>query len=141
MDNNFKNAKNEFAKIFAKNQKKETMPNKINELVINDIKVNLDSIHAVKGETHKATLLLESNRQIGEHSKTKDISNIFDFLVGRFNRELTSNKEVNNALKLSYVGISRATHLVAVAVNKENLNDYENQMQLAISQGWEIVEV
>ena len=140
MENNFNKAKKEFAKIFAKNQTEEIMTNKINELVFNDIKVNLDSIHAVKGETHKATLILESNKK-GEHSKTKDISNIFDFLVGRFNRELTSNKEVNNALKLIYVGISRATHLVAVAVNKENLSDYENQKQLAISKGWKVVEV
>ena len=136
---NIKFAERAFKKVFNREKKYET--SKLNEVVSNGIKVNLDSVHAVKGETHKATLMLESNRQINENPPTKDITRVFEFLTGNFNQHISSSREVKNALKLSYVAISRATHLAAVAVKKENLENYERQKQVAIDSGWRVIDV
>jgi DNA helicase II / ATP-dependent DNA helicase PcrA len=107
---------------------------------IHGININLGSIHGVKGETHKATLILESNRMFNEEP-AKDLSKIISFLVGEYDENLASSQEIQSILKLAYVGISRPTHLVAVALDKSNIENYDENVYKAINFGWKVVSI
>ncbi|MFA9559662.1 UvrD-helicase domain-containing protein [Evansella sp. AB-rgal1] len=125
-------------KNMDRNEQKSTpITNKTN---IHGVKINLGSIHGVKGETHKATLILESNRMFREEP-AKDLTNVFSFLVGEYDDYLASFQEIQNILKLAYVGISRPTHLLAVALDKSNLENYDENINKAIHFGWEVVKI
>lgn len=112
----------------------------LNKTNIHGVNINLSSIHGVKGETHKATLVLESNRIFNEEP-TKDLSKIFSFLVGEYDQDLASSQDIQNILKLAYVGISRPTHLVAVAIDKSNLENYDENINKARNFGWEVINI
>ncbi|QCJ42590.1 ATP-dependent helicase [Bacillus sp. S3] len=127
----------EIKKMDRNEQQSTSITNKTN---IHGVNINLGSIHGVKGETHKATLILESNRMFNEEP-AKDLTKIFSFLVGEYDENLASNQEIQNILKLAYVGISRPTHLVAVALDKSNIENYDENIHKAIHFGWEVVNI
>lgn len=107
------------------------------------------TVHSVKGETHKATLLLESKVQKGPFSNREtfyDCTEIFDFLVGDY-YDYTKEKGflpevIRDALKTAYVALSRPTHLAVVAIDKNNFGDMiDEKRKIAIQAGWEVIEV
>ena len=85
----------------------------------------IGTIHSVKGETHRSTLLVLN-------SVFKDYSNDISYtIVELLQNYLTGNyippssisdlhmkKETYKALKLAYVALSRPTHLIAIAIPK-----------------------
>ncbi|SDK26880.1 UvrD-helicase domain-containing protein [Sediminibacillus albus] len=92
-----------------------------------DIEIELDTIHGVKGETHTATLYLET------FYHKYDISRILYYLKG--NHESTDKKRTLQNLKMTYVGLTRPTHLLCVAVHEETIKDHEEDLKKA---GWNI---
>ncbi|MNP51040.1 hypothetical protein D3C76_1453370 [compost metagenome] len=96
--------------------------------------LELNTIHGVKGETHFATLLLESVRD-GE----SDMYKIFNFLTGNHQSELIEESLVKDTLKLAYVALSRPRYFAGVAIHEENISDQD--IQDAIQHGWRIVKV
>lgn len=77
-----------------------------------DIKIEIGTVHSAKGQTHAATLYLET------------------FFQGKYESEYLKNMFLNNpinksgvylrqAMKMSYVGFSRPTHLLCVAIHKD----------------------
>jgi len=115
---------------------------------IDDIKFG--TVHSVKGETHKATLLLESkvvkNRFSDNPEVYYDCNMIFDFLMGDsydYSKEkYTKYSVIKDALKTGFVALSRPTHLAVVALNKSNFADqYEDNKKRALQAGWEVIEI
>ncbi|MPL68674.1 ATP-dependent DNA helicase Rep [bioreactor metagenome] len=76
--------------------------------------IDISTIHKVKGETHTATLVLET------FNRTYDLKQLLNLLKGK---TVKSSTMVDSKKKLLYVAMSRPTHLLCFAINKEHLND------------------
>ncbi len=100
--------------------------------------IEINSVHAVKGQTHCATMYVETayKQPIYETLKIKELSRnkskkkqdkkTDPFL---FEPHSCEGLEAKNALKMMYVGFSRPTHLLCFAALKDNIGDsskYEN---------------
>ncbi|MGM1044511.1 MAG: UvrD-helicase domain-containing protein [Bacillota bacterium] len=96
--------------------------------------VEINTIHGVKGETHFATLLLESVRD-----GVSDMHKIISFLTGTHQSELIKESIVKDTLKLAYVALSRPRYFAGVAMHEENLSD--KTIQDAVRHGWRIIKV
>ncbi|WP_180233583.1 UvrD-helicase domain-containing protein [Bacillus cereus] len=93
----------------------------------NEVDIEVASIHSVKGETHTATLYLET------FYFEYDIKRIIAYLKG--NHENTNRSRIVQNLKMAYVGMTRPTHLLCVAVREESINGHEVELNVA---GWDI---
>lgn len=124
------NLRKRLVKILAKDQQPEltaTVPTE-------EMNLELNTIHGVKGETHFATLLLESTR-----AGSSDMYSIFSFLTGTHQPELLEESFVKDTLKLAYVALSRPRYFAGVAMHEENISDED--IQNAIRHGWRVVKV
>lgn len=92
------------------------------------IPVHFSTIHSVKGETHCATLYLET------YNRTFDIEKIIPFILGEKKQSARNNNL--GRLKTSYVAMTRATHLLCVAVREKIIRD---RIQEFKDSGWKIV--
>jgi len=103
-----------------------------NQFIANGIELEIGSVHSVKGETHSATLYLETCYYRHETDKLKMQ------LIGNEVRH-NDNKTTKEAAKMMYVGLSRPTSLVCYATHSNRVND-EFKQQL-IDNGWRIKEI
>jgi DNA helicase II / ATP-dependent DNA helicase PcrA len=80
-----------------------------------EVVIRVGSIHSVKGETHTATLILDSF-YVGHH-----LTALKPWLVGA--RSGRGSEGVRNAsrLKLHYVAMTRPTHLLCLAMREDSL--------------------
>ncbi|MEK7571626.1 MAG: UvrD-helicase domain-containing protein [Patescibacteria group bacterium] len=106
----------------------------LNVLEFDGIKVNIGTVHSVKGRTHTATLYLESYFQLdgkGLNAKSYESQRLVEQFKGN---KIDSNlkKRGRQSTKMVYVGFSRPTHLLCFAVHKDRF-DKENFSDL-----WEI---
>lgn len=95
---------------------------------ISNIDIKVSSVHAVKGQTHCATMYIESSYYKYETKKTQIkntlIGNNHTFKIGEKNKGKNgSEKDLQGkqALKMLYVGFSRPTHLLCFVVLEENV--------------------
>ncbi len=102
--------------------------NKNNVYEEDGVKIEVTTIHAVKGQTHTATLYLETyyqkkyeSERLKEQFKGNSFSN-----TGKYDKQST---------KMTYVGLSRPKHLLcfAVHVSRFNVNDFKDK--------WDIVDI
>ncbi len=106
-------------------------------------KVELSSIHGVKGETHDATLVLETKN----HSF--DIEDMLPFLTGarpnyrqpnnmlRDKPHHTARDKANRQfMRQLYVAMSRPKHLLCLAIRSIHIND--EQKQCLEEAGWRL---
>ncbi|MBB5179988.1 superfamily I DNA/RNA helicase [Planomicrobium koreense] len=104
------------------------------------------TVHSVKGETHKATLILDTDLIENPFGEDKGVfsSNyiIFNYLMGNYTNlnelDVIKRNATLKALKLAYVALSRPTHIAAVAINKENFIDLEKEIDMAEKAGWQV---
>lgn len=90
-------------------------------------RIIFDTIHGVKGETHDATLYLETDRQ-----GASDLNRILPYFgVGRYG----SSSLYDSSRKLAYVGMSRPKKLLCVAMQAET---YEKSKGVFDSD-WEVI--
>jgi DNA helicase II / ATP-dependent DNA helicase PcrA len=94
-----------------------------------DVNIDVSTIHRVKGETHTATLYLET------FYIKYDTQRIMKYLKAEKVRPKPSDF---NAQKMAYVGMTRPTHLLCIAIHEENLNGSKEELQAA---GWEIIVI
>lgn len=94
------------------------------------INVALDTIHSVKGETHTATLYLETFKH------HYDFEKLIGYLKGNHSRPTA--KYVMENLRLAYVGMTRPTYLLCIAIRKESIKGHEDELK---NIGWRIVDV
>ncbi len=90
-----------------------------------EVQIHFDTIHGVKGETHSATLYLET------YNRVYDIGNkILQFITSSSSQraKLRFNEAFRKRLPLAYVAMTRATHFICLAVHKdrytENYKEY-----------------
>ena len=92
-------------------------------------RIEFDTIHGVKGETHDATLYLETDRQ-----GASDLNRILPYYgVGK----LGSSNLFDYSRKLAYVGMSRPKKLLCVAMQ---VKTYEKSKG-AFTDDWEIIDL
>ncbi|MGD0217459.1 MAG: UvrD-helicase domain-containing protein [Desulfobaccales bacterium] len=91
------------------------------------IKIEVCTVHAAKGETHTATLYLET------FFRKYDIVRIIEYLKG--NHTLPTQKLVRTSLRMAYVGMSRPSHLLCIAVQNGNISGHLDKLRKA---GWKI---
>lgn len=102
-----------------------------NHLIDGEFEIEITSIHSVKGQTHSATLYLESWYQ-GKHESER-LAN--QFLGTHFNDSKVHHK---SSVKMVYVGFSRPTDLLCVAIHKDRFDKYLSGIN---REEWEIKEV
>ena len=108
------------------------------------IDVQLSSIHAVKGETHFATLLLETFNY--KHA----LKSLFPWLLGerQGSRAAGGDRPVGTRdlrrLRMNYVALTRSTHVICLAVPAKSLRAVPEIASIASqleAQGWRIVKI
>jgi DNA helicase II / ATP-dependent DNA helicase PcrA len=99
----------------------------------NDIQVDVATVHSVKGETHTATLYLETSYQKGT-----DATRLLPFLKGKYPAsERKKTYHIEN-LKMAHVGFSRPTHLLVFACQSSAIMGHEKELK---GNGWVIKRV
>ena len=91
------------------------------------IEIEVATVHSVKGETHTATLYLETY-----YNKGYDVKRILNWLQ---NPSRSPNSIESTSLKMCYVGMTRPTHLLCVAAHQDSIKNKEEYLQ---RNGWEI---
>lgn len=94
-----------------------------------DIKVEVTTIHSVKGETHAATLVLENK------SHNYDAELISDYILGDNTTIPTAARKIK-FMKQFYVGFTRPKHLLCLVMDKSRLP--EEHIDKAKVAGWKI---
>lgn len=88
------------------------------------LEIEVATIHSIKGETHFATLYMETYFQGKCESRWLKES----FKLKQDNNSNSYGEYAKKALKMAYVGMSRPRYLLCVAVNNENVRDYINEI-------------
>ena len=92
-------------------------------------RIEFDTIHGVKGETHDATLYLETDRQ-----RASDLNRILPYYgVGKIGESYV----FDYSRKLAYVGMSRPKKLLCVAMQDKT---YEKSKGV-FTDDWEIIDL
>ncbi len=112
----------------------------VNEYVFDGGTIDIASVHAVKSETHTATLMLET------FYHDYDVHRILPYLKGQ---ATTGNeaKRVKESLKVALVACSRPTHLLATAIHADTLGFRDARKQVTdadlaeLTERWEIVDL
>lgn len=123
--------------------------NTIEEECKNDIHIKLGSIHSAKGQTHCATLYLETDYHTSETTKlnveivpgTKRKPAVFGnnpLFFQEQNFSHLNKARSNETLKMMYVGFSRPTHLLCFAVRRQNV---ENDLEKYKASGWVVEDI
>jgi len=103
----------------------------INIYKSDNVEIKIGTIHSAKGQTHTATLYLETFYQGKYESEyLKEL-----FLGKDINKNGVHRKEV---LKMSYVGFSRPTHLLCIAIHKDRFDRDLSEINKEI---WEVIKL
>lgn len=96
-----------------------------------EVRVHLDTIAAVKGETHLATLVLESC-----YKKQYDLQSVLKYLCGD-SHPSTADATIRKLLMNIFVAASRPKKILAFAVHVDRV-DFEVQKKLK-ARGWRVL--
>lgn len=111
-----------------------TVQNGNNKINIHGFDIDISTIHSVKGETHTATLYLETFYGNGHHNyESERLSDQFKFI--NFDKKQKNHRQSS---KMAYVGFSRPTNLLCFAVNKERFDMHLSDID---QQKWTIIEL
>jgi DNA helicase II / ATP-dependent DNA helicase PcrA len=96
------------------------------------LEIVVGTVHSVKGETHTATLLLET------FYYALDSKRLLAFFEGEYpESDRMKSRHIQN-LKIAHVALSRPTHLAAFACKKANIAGHETALE---RNGWVIKDV
>lgn len=110
--------------------------NSVNALKFGDFQVDVSTVHAVKGETHTATLYVETFYQKGgggshESERLKE-------QFGGAQIAADAHKYARQSAQMVYVGFSRPTHLLCFAVHESRFGELAG---LVDADEWDIVKL
>ncbi|MCK4403543.1 MAG: ATP-dependent helicase [candidate division Zixibacteria bacterium] len=92
-----------------------------------EIEIEVSTIHGVKGETHTATCYLET------FFYDYDIKRIMNYMKGECT--VPTQKRIIQNLKMAFVGMSRPSHLLCVAVHRDSISGQEEALRRC---GWDV---
>lgn len=95
----------------------------------NGIPITLDTIHAVKGETHDATLVLDT------HWHKQHLAQLIEYLCGARPSKAPALR-MTQKLKYAFVAMTRPRHLLCLAMDVSSVSP-ENQTRLRKA-GWSV---
>lgn len=105
----------------------------------NNLKIEITSVHSVKGQTHDVTLYLESyyyEDGKGINAKSYESQRLANQFLGTpFN---IATERAKQSTKMAYVGFSRATQLLCIAIHKDRFEQFLNTIDRNI---WEIKDI
>lgn len=102
------------------------------------VDIKMSSIHAEKGKTHAATLILETFR------KSHFIQKLMPCLEGKKSAAKRPQETVKKDMMLMYVGMTRPTHMLCLAIRQSSLgegNEGVKRRAALRSAGWSILEL
>ncbi|MFB9063409.1 UvrD-helicase domain-containing protein [Flavobacterium branchiarum] len=112
-----------------------------------EINIKLSSVHAVKGQTHCASMYIETSYYNYETKKAQILNSLLGidhtFKIGEKNKvakgKVAGEKDVRGkeALKMLYVGFSRPTHLLCFVVFEKNIKDNLHNFK---NDEWEVID-
>ena len=113
-----------------------------NHYIEDGLEIEITSIHAVKGQTHCATLYLESfyNRGYGNYESER-LRNQFTGkqTISETLKTIKNNHNlIKQSAKMAYVGFSRPTDLLCVAIHKDR---FDSLLKDINQNEWEIINV
>ncbi len=117
--------------INVEEQRQNQEPSGANNIKFGNLDIEITTVHAVKGQTHSATLYLESSYH--GHHESERLQN--QFLGQTFNDNRLRHIE---SVKMAYVGLSRPTDLLCIAIHQDRYNEFFRGINL---NEWEIIEV
>lgn len=85
-----------------------------------DVEVEVGTIHSIKGQTHTATLYMES--YYDKDYESSRLKKCFNGEEHKFSDKPDKDVRKKESLKMVYVGFSRPTHLLCFAVHKKRYN-------------------
>ena len=91
------------------------------------IRIQLNTVHGVKGETHDATLYLET-----QHQKSSDLRRIMPLFDGK---TLPNGDIYERSRRCVYVGLSRPCQLLCVAMRADTYKGHED----SFANDWKVV--
>lgn len=97
-----------------------------------NICIEVDTIHSVKGETHAATLILET--KFYEY----DVDQMLDYIIGTKNTKPTGVRKPK-FMKQLYVAMTRPKHLIGIAIDGSRFPNAKRE--LATANGWSVVDL
>lgn len=100
------------------------------------VDIKLGSIHSSKGQTHTATLVLET------YNYEPFVGSLLPWLTGqnRHGCDKLGKRDTRRLLAM-YVAMTRPTHLLCLAMSKRTLGgegEFDRNCQLLIEQGWNV---
>ncbi len=108
----------------------------------NGLEIEITSVHAVKGQTHCATLYVESffDKGYGNYESER-LRNQFLGTQSIAETLLTiknSHEKIIQSAKMAYVGFSRPTNFLCVAIHKDR---YDSNLSEIDKKIWEVVKI
>lgn len=94
--------------------------------------IDIGTVHSVKGETHTATIYLET------FYRALDSKRLLPFCLGKYPVKESQKSLHRQNLKIAHVAFSRPTHLLAFACCKEHAGGQEAAFESA---GWVVREI
>lgn len=102
-----------------------------------DVLVEVSSIHAAKGETHGATLVLDT------FNRARFVGKLLPWLAGK--KVGATGKSDRQRLRECYVAMTRPTHLLAIAAVEKSLGKSEAEiaksMESLKENGWKVLRL
>jgi DNA helicase II / ATP-dependent DNA helicase PcrA len=102
------------------------------------VNIRLSSIHAEKGKTHAATLILET------YNRTHFVKKLLPWLEGKASAAQRPNETAKKSMMLMYVAMTRPTHMLCLAMRKSSMGEgkAETKRRTALQQaGWAIIDI
>jgi hypothetical protein len=94
------------------------------------VEIRVGSIHSVKGETHTATLVMDT------FFHTHHLRALKRWLTGARAGGAGENMTMQSRLRLHYVAMSRPSHLLCLAIREDALTDAE--IEGIVGRGWRV---
>lgn len=100
------------------------------------VSVDLGTIHSAKGQTHTATLVLET------YFRRHDLSDLVPWLLGeKRGAKASEGKERTERMRLIYTAMTRPSHLLCLGLQRAALGDgdvYEKRITRLQEAGWSV---
>jgi len=103
----------------------------------NGVAVEIATVHSAKGQTHTATLYLETDYQ---HQHRNGTAYESQRLADQFKGGAFADTRVyhRQSTKMMYVGLSRPTHLLCVAIHEDRFNAHITNVD---PEKWEVIHI
>ncbi|PKD21809.1 hypothetical protein APR41_02180 [Salegentibacter salinarum] len=108
----------------------------------NGFRVNVSSIHSVKGQTHTATLYLETffSRGAGSYESERLRNQILGTPIREYlnNYKGGSVEKIIQSARMAYVGFSRPTHLLCFAIDNSRAELFLKEIN---ENDWDVIQI